>query len=112
MLPVPAYSVLLVVSNGSKASELMDSDGMLSVSTTQLGWSALALVVRHTPPLTVPTYTVFGSPGFTAMADTAPAKGLVKAGSGPCAGTLIPPHCELCSAVGPMLVQSGRFNRS
>src|SRR5439155_6587591 len=53
ILPVPAYRTLGFT--GLMASEVMDRSGSCwSVSGTQVGLAAVALVVFQTPPLTVP----------------------------------------------------------
>src|ERR1700687_5104439 len=50
----------------------MEIAGRLSVSGTQCGVPAVSFVVFQMPPLTDPTYMMFGSVGCTAMACMAP----------------------------------------
>src|SRR5262249_5407582 len=53
-LPVAANSVLPVLSSGLKARAPMARVGRLSVSGTQVGTRAVALVVFQMPPFVVP----------------------------------------------------------
>src|SRR5215831_19084340 len=60
---------------GSIAMSPTARDGWWSVSGVQVGVAASAFVVFQTPPCAPPTYTVLGSVGWTAMADTRPLTG-------------------------------------